>query len=76
MSSNKTSSTLADIKNTAKGIHGAGETIRGTFNQAVDKTFDDSAGQVENQAVVDKGASEIRAGETVGQKHGVKNGRV
>ena len=66
MSSNKTSSTLADIKNTAKGIHGAGETIRGTFNQAVDKTF-------ENQAVVDKGASEIRAGETVGQKHGVKN---
>jgi hypothetical protein len=66
-----------DIKGAVKGVHGAGEAIRGTFNQAVDTAFGDKAGEVKNKAVVEKGINEVEATDrNIGARHGVKTGGV
>jgi hypothetical protein len=66
-----------DIKSAVKGIHGTGETIRGTFNQAVDTAFDDKAGEAKNKAVAEKGIREVETGDrNFGARHGVKTGGI
>jgi hypothetical protein len=66
-----------DIKGAVKGIHGAGEAIRGTFNQAVDATFNEKAGEAKNKAVAEKGINEVKAADqNVGARHGIKTGGV
>jgi hypothetical protein len=62
-----------DIKGAVKGIHGADEAIRGTFNQAVDTTFSDKAGEARNKAVAERGIKEVEAADrNFGTGHGVK----
>ncbi|EAT87606.2 hypothetical protein SNOG_05215 [Parastagonospora nodorum SN15] len=55
--------TLASLKAAAHGIHGAGEALRGTFNNTVDRRFApaDSAVHAKNQAVIEAGRSEIES---------------
>lgn len=66
-----------DIKGAFKGIHGVGETIRGTVNQSVDTAFNDKAGEVKNRAVTEKGLNEMdSADRTVGNARGVTTGGV
>jgi hypothetical protein len=52
-------STVANLKAAAAGIHGAGETLRGTFNDTFDRR--NPTAHAKNQAVIDKGRSEIEA---------------
>ncbi|KAG8528228.1 uncharacterized protein KY384_007145 [Bacidia gigantensis] len=54
--------TLQGLKTAAVGIHGAGETLRGTFNSAVDKRFHDPEAVARNQAIADSGRQEIESG--------------
>ena len=67
----------SDIKGAVKGIHGAGEAIRGTFNQAVDTTFSDKAGETKNKVVTEKGINEVEAADrNVGARPDAKTGGV
>ncbi|KAK2927188.1 hypothetical protein FoTM2_012362 [Fusarium oxysporum f. sp. vasinfectum] len=53
-------STFANLKSAAAGIHGAGETLRGTLNSSVDKHFGGTPQAIEkNQAAIDAGRYEI-----------------
>ena len=52
---------INDIKSAAKGIHGAGEALRGTFNAAVDDVAHDDAGRAKNAAIADKGFQTMSA---------------
>jgi hypothetical protein len=62
-----------DIKGAVKGIHGAGEVIRSTFNQAVDTAFSDKVGEAKNKAVAERGIKEVGAADrNFGTGHGVK----
>lgn len=67
-----------DIKSRCqRGIHGAGEAIRGTINQSVDTAFDDKAGEAKNRAVTEKGINEVESGDrTAGAGHIVATGGV
>jgi hypothetical protein len=66
-----------DIKGAVKGIHGAGEAIRGTFNQSVDTAFNDKAGEAKNRVVTEKGINEVESADrTVGAGRGVATGGV
>ncbi|KAF2656851.1 hypothetical protein K491DRAFT_596198 [Lophiostoma macrostomum CBS 122681] len=60
-------STLANLKTAAAGIHGAGETLRGTLNNTVDKRFmkPNSAVHAKNQAAIERGRTEIETGHYV-----------
>jgi hypothetical protein len=60
-------STFTNLKTAAAGIHGAGETLRGTLNNTVDKRFakPNSAVHAKNQAAIDKGRAEIESGHFV-----------
>ncbi|MCJ1458615.1 hypothetical protein MMC28_008989 [Mycoblastus sanguinarius] len=56
-------STLQNLKTAAVGIHGVGETLRGTLNSSVDKRFGGSPEQVAaHQQVVNNGREEIEGG--------------
>jgi hypothetical protein len=71
--SNTGSNISNDIKGAVKGIHGAGEVIRSTFNQAVDTAFSDEAGEAKNKAVAERGIKEVGAADrNFGTGHGVK----
>lgn len=69
----KSSSIGEQIKSGLKGIHGAGEAIRGTFNETVDHTFDEREGVAKNHAIAEKGIADVKAADDkVGHHHGVK----
>jgi len=56
-------STFANLKSAAAGIHGAGETLRGTLNSSVDRHFGGSSAAIEkNQAAIEAGRYEIEKG--------------
>ncbi|ODM17218.1 hypothetical protein SI65_07617 [Aspergillus cristatus] len=50
------------IQNAYAGIHGAGESLRGALNAAVDRTFGSPEGVEKNQGIARKGEEEIRSG--------------
>ncbi|KAJ3525371.1 hypothetical protein NM208_g11671 [Fusarium decemcellulare] len=53
-------STIDNLKSAAAGIHGAGETLRGTLNSTVDKHFGANPKAMDkNQAAIDAGRYEI-----------------
>ncbi|KAI9810900.1 MAG: hypothetical protein M1827_005759 [Pycnora praestabilis] len=54
---------MTALKQGISGIHGAGEALRGTVNQAVDTAFNDKSGEVKNQAVANKGLNEMSDGQ-------------
>lgn len=55
--------TLTGLKATVAGIHGAGETLRGTLNGSVDRRFHASPETIAaNEAVTRQGAEEIEYG--------------
>jgi len=62
-------STGAKVKESASGVkglvaavHGAGETLRGTFNKEVDRAFNDKAGESKNEGIAREGQAEIQEG--------------
>ncbi|KAF2840046.1 hypothetical protein M501DRAFT_1056415 [Patellaria atrata CBS 101060] len=56
-----TGATLQNLKAAAAGLHGAGETLRGTFNQSIDRRWDskNTALQSKNEEVIARGRQEI-----------------
>jgi len=48
-----------------------GESIRGSFNQAVDTAFGDKAGEAKNEAVTEKGLHEMNEGQYRGHSERV-----
>jgi hypothetical protein len=74
--SNTGSSIGNDIKGVVKGIHGAGEAIRGTFNQSVDAAFNDKEGEAKNRIVTGKGINEVESADRTvgGARHVVTTG--
>ncbi|RAK71746.1 protein dprC [Aspergillus fijiensis CBS 313.89] len=50
------------VKSVAAGIHGAGESLRGGLNAAVDSAFGHDQGAAKNAAIADKGEREIETG--------------
>ncbi|KAI9678762.1 MAG: hypothetical protein M1817_005819 [Caeruleum heppii] len=48
------------LKGAMSGLHGAGEVLRGTLNQAVDTIAHNEKGARDNQAITQKGFDEIR----------------
>ncbi|RAL15603.1 protein dprC [Aspergillus homomorphus CBS 101889] len=51
------------VKSAAAGIHGAGESLRGGLNAAVDSAFGHDNGAAKNAAIADKGEREIQTGQ-------------
>lgn len=77
MSSN-THSIGEQVRSGLKGIYGAGEAIRGTAMEEVDKALDPKSssktGSSENQAIAEKGKADMKAAdETIGHNHGVNS---
>jgi len=67
----------SDLKSAVKGIHGAGEALRGNINQTVDSAFNDRAGEAKNQAVAQKGLNEVETADARAQAtHGGGGGGV
>ncbi|KAK7749648.1 hypothetical protein SLS53_000226 [Cytospora paraplurivora] len=68
-----------DIKAGIKGIHGAGEALRGETLQATDELFDNSnkhteteASKLKNEAIAEKGKRDYKnADDLIGKHHGV-----
>ncbi|GIJ91499.1 hypothetical protein Asppvi_010465 [Aspergillus pseudoviridinutans] len=56
------------VRSAIAGVHGAGESLRGAINTAVDKAFGHEAGAAKNQAIANKGEQEIRSGTLSGQR--------
>ncbi|KAJ5782382.1 hypothetical protein N7457_004156 [Penicillium paradoxum] len=50
------------VRGIAASIHGAGESLRGALNTAVDRAFGSHEGAERNQEIAEKGAEEIRTG--------------
>lgn len=68
----KTQSTLGDVKSALKGVKGAGDAIRGTFNESVDAAFHEREGEVTNRAIKEKGKADVRsADQRLNQPHAV-----
>jgi len=61
-SQSKIRESAASAKGVLSAIHGAGESIRGNFNSAVDETFNEPLGVEKNNRVVEKGEAEMRRG--------------
>ncbi|KAL2002303.1 hypothetical protein VTN02DRAFT_210 [Thermoascus thermophilus] len=51
------------IKAAAASFHGAGESIRGTFNKAIDSLFNDTEGMAKNEAIAQAGEREVQSGD-------------
>ncbi len=67
----KTEALVTDIKSTLRGIHGAGETLRGSSMQALDGILHKSDGEARNKATAEHGIAEMEPGrERVKQVHG------
>ena len=58
----KTEGLAGDIKSALHGIHGAGETIRGTSMQALDGVFHKSEGEAKNKSIAEHGIAEMDPG--------------
>ncbi|EKV10799.1 hypothetical protein Pdw03_7917 [Penicillium digitatum] len=56
------------VKGIAASVHGAGESLRGAVNTAVDRTFGSNEGAERNQEIANKGAEEIRSGRFTGNR--------
>ncbi|KAJ5558307.1 hypothetical protein N7535_008520 [Penicillium sp. DV-2018c] len=54
------------VMGAAAWIHGAGESLRGALNTAVDRAFGSEEGAERNQRIADEGAEEIRSGQFKG----------
>jgi len=54
---------------TTAGIHGVGESLRGTLNAAVDKAFGHQEGTERNQEIARKGEQEIQSGQFRGESN-------
>lgn len=55
----KSGSVLGDVKSALKGVRGAGDAIRGQFNESVDAAFQDGLGESKNRAVKEKGIADL-----------------
>ncbi|MCJ1402666.1 hypothetical protein MMC11_005886 [Xylographa trunciseda] len=67
---------LGAVKSAVGGVHGMGEVIRGTINEAVDTAFDDKAGKAKNRTIAAKGVAEMQDGELKGRGDGAHAGAV
>ncbi|RHZ67944.1 protein dprC [Aspergillus thermomutatus] len=56
------------VRSAIAGIHGAGESLRGALNAAVDKAFGHEEGAAKNEAIANKGEQEIQSGTLAGQR--------
>lgn len=74
-----THSVVNDVKSALKGVKGAGDTIRGSFNESVDTAFNDKQGEVANRAVKEQGEANVQAADqrfSGGNNAGLKTGGV
>ena len=55
----QTHGTLGDIKTAVKGVKGAGDAIRGTFNESIDTAFHQREGEAKNKAIKEKGIADL-----------------
>ncbi|KXG47279.1 uncharacterized protein PGRI_011490 [Penicillium griseofulvum] len=51
------------VKGAAASVHGAGESLRGALNTAVDRAFGSNEGAERNEEIANKGAEEMRSGQ-------------
>ncbi|OAX85534.1 hypothetical protein ACJ72_00072 [Emergomyces africanus] len=51
------------VKSTLAGVHGLGETIRGSANAAVDRGMKDPEGVRKNEAIAREGEREVETGQ-------------
>lgn len=65
----QTHGVLGDVKSALKGVKGAGDTIRGTFNESVDTAFHQREGEVKNKAIKDKGIADMEHTDAHFSKH-------
>ncbi|EAW11865.1 protein dprC [Aspergillus clavatus NRRL 1] len=56
------------VKSAIAGIHGAGESLRGALNAAVDKAFGHEEGAARNEAIANRGEQEIQTGNLCSQR--------
>ncbi|KAJ5356029.1 hypothetical protein N7517_010638 [Penicillium concentricum] len=60
------------VKGAAASVHGAGESLRGALNTAVDRAFGSTEGAERNEEIANKGAEEIRSGQFSSEKRYAK----
>lgn len=54
---------FGDMKSAVKGVHGAGEALRGSFNGGLDGLFHDKEAQAKDKEVADKGKADWKGTE-------------
>ncbi|KAJ5177708.1 uncharacterized protein N7500_000407 [Penicillium coprophilum] len=60
------------VKGAAATVHGAGESLRGALNTAVDRAFGSTEGAERNEQIANQGAEEIRSGQFTSGKRFAK----
>jgi hypothetical protein len=65
----QTHGVLGDVKSALKGVKGAGDTIRGTFNESVDTAFHEREGEAKNKAIKEKGIADMEGTDAHFSKH-------
>ncbi|KEF58022.1 uncharacterized protein A1O9_05945 [Exophiala aquamarina CBS 119918] len=65
----QTHGALGDVKSALQGIKGAGDTIRGTFNESVDTAFHEREGEAKNKAIKEKGVAAMEQTDAHFNKH-------
>lgn len=65
----QTHGVLGDVKSALKGVKGAGDTIRGTFNESVDTAFNEREGEAKNKAIKEKGIADMERTDAHFSKH-------
>jgi len=58
----KVRESASGVKGLVAAVHGAGETLRGTFNKEVDRAFHDKEGEIKNDRIARQGEAEIQEG--------------
>ncbi|KIV89317.1 hypothetical protein PV10_08894 [Exophiala mesophila] len=60
----KGGSILGDVKSAIKGIRGAGDALRGQFNESVDTAFQDGVGEAKDKAIKERGIADMSQADT------------
>ncbi|RVX70069.1 hypothetical protein B0A52_06241 [Exophiala mesophila] len=60
----KGGSVLGDVKSAIKGIRGAGDALRGQFNESVDTAFQDGVGEAKDKTIKERGIADMNQADT------------
>lgn len=60
----KSGGILGDVKSAIRGVRGAGDALRGQFNESVDTAFQDGLGESKDKAIKERGIADMNQADT------------